>query len=118
LQFNFKIVYHPGTAGGKPDTLTRQSGDLPKEGDNHSLENQTTIIKPENIVYAFTTISSNQPDILLAPDIPMLSQLFHEAYTTDLFPNKVLQILKDSTKQYKDITLAEYEECNNLLLYQ
>jgi hypothetical protein len=22
-QFNFKIVYRPGTAGGKPDTLTR-----------------------------------------------------------------------------------------------
>jgi hypothetical protein len=33
-QFNFKIVYHPGTAGGKPDTLTRRSRDLPKAGDD------------------------------------------------------------------------------------
>jgi hypothetical protein len=49
-QFNFKIVYRPGTAGGKPDVLTHRSGDLPKVGDNYSLENQTTIIKPENIV--------------------------------------------------------------------
>jgi len=32
-QFNFKIVYRPGKAGAKPDSLTRRSGDLPKEGD-------------------------------------------------------------------------------------
>jgi len=32
-QFNFKIVYHPGKAGVKLDSLTRRSGDLPKEGD-------------------------------------------------------------------------------------
>jgi hypothetical protein len=51
-------------------------------------------------------------------DMPTLSQLFHEAYATDLFPNKVLQMLKDSIKEYKDITLAEYKEYNNLLLYQ
>jgi hypothetical protein len=38
-QFNFKIVYCPGTAGGEPDALTRRSGDLPKEGDDRSLEN-------------------------------------------------------------------------------
>jgi hypothetical protein len=49
-QFNFKIIYHPGTASGKLDTLTRRSGDLPKVGDNCSLENQTTIIKPKNIL--------------------------------------------------------------------
>jgi hypothetical protein len=49
-QFNFKIVYHPGTASGKLDTLTRRSRNLPKVGDDCSLENQTTIIKPENIL--------------------------------------------------------------------
>jgi hypothetical protein len=49
-QFNFKIVYHPGTASGKPDALTHRSGDLPKAGDDWSLENQTTIIKPKSIL--------------------------------------------------------------------
>jgi hypothetical protein len=49
-RFNFKIVYHPSTAGGKLDALTRRSGDLPKVGDDRSLKNQTTIIKPENIL--------------------------------------------------------------------
>jgi hypothetical protein len=58
LQFNFKIVYCPGTAGGKPDTLTRRSGDLPKERDDRSLENQTTIIKPENVLHTSAATSS------------------------------------------------------------
>jgi hypothetical protein len=112
-QFNFKIVYHPGTAGGKPDALTRQSGDLPKEGDDRSLENQMTIIKPENILHVLATTSSDQSDIL-----PTLSQLFCEAYDIDPFLNKVLNMLKNGTKQCKDITLAECEEHDNLLLYQ
>jgi hypothetical protein len=112
-QFNFKIVYHPGTTGGKPDALTRQSGDLPEEGDDHSLENQTTIIKAENILYALAATFSDQPDTS-----PRLSQLFHRAYDTDPFPNKVLEMLKDGTNQCKDITFAECEEHNNLLLYR
>jgi hypothetical protein len=77
-----------------------------------------TIIKPDNILHALATTSSNQLDISPAPDAPMLSRLFHEAYATDPFSNKVLQMLKDGTKQCKDITLAECEECNNLLLYR
>jgi hypothetical protein len=49
-QFNFEIIYHPGTTGSKLNALTPRSGDLPKEGDDHCLVNQTTIIKPENII--------------------------------------------------------------------
>jgi hypothetical protein len=120
LQFNFKIVYRPGTAGGKPDALTRRSGDLPKDGDDRSLENQTTIIKPENILHVLAATSPDQPDTsptLRSPDAPSLSRLFREAYNTDPFPNKVLEMLKNGTKQCKDITLAECEEHDNLLLY-
>jgi hypothetical protein len=65
-QFNFKIVYHPGTAGGKPDTLTCRSGDLPKAGDDCSLENQTTIIKPQNILQlsAMATLTPASPSLV------------------------------------------------------
>ena len=31
--FNFVITYQPGKHGGKPDALTRRSGDRPQEGD-------------------------------------------------------------------------------------
>jgi hypothetical protein len=73
FQFNFKIVYYPGTTTGKWDTLTPRSGDLPKVGDGCSLENQTTIIKPENILQC-----SAMAMLILAS--PALIQLFTDGY--------------------------------------
>ena len=35
-QFPWYAEYRPGKLGGKPDALTRRSGDLPKEGMNVS----------------------------------------------------------------------------------
>ena len=126
-QFNFKIVYRPGTAGGKPDALTRRSGDLPKEGDERSLENHTTIIKPENILHVAAVTPSNQQTITnsqqtVIPDPqqtnPTLSQLFTEAYEKDPFPTKVIEMLNNNTRYCKDITLAECTVNNNRLLYR
>ena len=126
-QFNFKIVYRPGTAGGKPDALTRRSGDLPKEGDERSLENHTTIIKPENILHVAAVTPSNQQTITnsqqtVIPDPqqtnPTLSQLFTEAYEKDPFPIKVIEMLNNNTRYCKDITLAECTVNNNRLLYR
>jgi hypothetical protein len=111
----------PGLLGGKPDALTRQSRDLPKEGDDCSLENQITIIKSKNILHVFAATSPDQPDILptlRSPDTPTLSRLFREAYDIDPFPNKVLRMFKNGMKQCKDITLAECKEHDNLLLYR
>jgi hypothetical protein len=47
--FNFKIVYHPGKAGGKPDTLTRRSGDLSEGGDERLVKQQKAVLKPHNL---------------------------------------------------------------------
>jgi hypothetical protein len=80
-----------------------------------------TIIKPENILHVLAATSPDQPDTsptLRSPDAPTLSRLFCEAYDTDPFPKKVLEMLKNGMKQCKDITLAEYEEHDNLLLYR
>jgi len=49
--FDFRIMYRPGKAGGKPDTLTRRSGDLPKEGDERLLTNRHAVLKPQNLIY-------------------------------------------------------------------
>ena len=35
-RFNFRIIYRPGKASGKPDALTRWSGDLSEEGDERT----------------------------------------------------------------------------------
>jgi hypothetical protein len=83
-QFNFKIVYHPGTTGGKLDALTHRSRDLPKVGDDCSLKNQTTIIKPEYLL---------QLSAMATPTLasPVLAQLFTDSYNEDPFPNKILK---------------------------
>jgi len=36
MNYNFKIVYHPGSGGGKPDALSRQPEYRPEEGARHS----------------------------------------------------------------------------------
>ena len=46
--FNYRITYRPGKAGGKPDALTCQSGDLSKEGDPQDschLHQHQTVLK-------------------------------------------------------------------------
>src|SRR6266705_2778758 len=49
LRFDFKIVYRPGKAGGKPDALTRRSGDLPEGGDERLQHMEQTVLKPKNL---------------------------------------------------------------------
>ena len=48
-RFNFKIVYCPGKAGGKPDALTRRSEDLPEGGDERLQHMEQTVLKPKNL---------------------------------------------------------------------
>jgi hypothetical protein len=110
-QFNFNIVYHPSTAGGKLDALTCRSGDLPKVGDDRSLENQTTIMKPENILQLSAVA-------MLTPASPALVQLFTDGYNEDPFPNKILKLIRDGAKHCWEISLAECDEHNNLLYYR
>jgi hypothetical protein len=47
--FYFKIIYHPGKASGKPDSLTCMSGDLPQGGDKYLIELQKAVLKPQNL---------------------------------------------------------------------
>ena len=47
-RFNFKIIYRPGKQGIKPDSLTRRSEDLPKEGDERLLHQSQVVLKREN----------------------------------------------------------------------
>ena len=57
-QFPWYAEYRPGRLGGKPDALTRRSGDLPREGDERLAERVQTLLKPEN--YAFRSESHRQ----------------------------------------------------------
>jgi hypothetical protein len=78
-------------AGGKLDTLTCRSGDLPQAGDDRSLENQTIVMKPQNILYLSVTAT-------LTPTSLILVRLFTDVYKEDVLPNKILKVLRDSIK--------------------
>jgi hypothetical protein len=71
-RFDFKITYRPGKAGGKPDTLTQRSGDLPKEGDERLLANQHTVLKSQNLsdLYQDGRMDTVDSLPLLANNIP------------------------------------------------
>ena len=64
-RFNFKIQYRPGKQGIKPDSLTRRSEDLPKEGDERLLHQSRTVLKKENL-----PDPRAQPDLLNPPVQP------------------------------------------------
>jgi transposase InsO family protein len=140
-QFDFRIVYRPGKSGGKPDALTRRSGDLPKEGDNddaRTTENLSIVIKPHQLVSTLNAMhllandnASPPPDQPIdtaspPPDPPIdngllaaeLDRLFNEAYEADPLPNDVLRMLRDGVRQSRRITLAECREQAERLWYR
>jgi hypothetical protein len=79
-------------------------------GDDYSLENQITIIKPENILQLSAMAT-------LIPASLVLAQLFTVGYNKDLFLNKILKLIRDSAKHCREISLTECNEYNNLLHY-
>jgi transposase InsO family protein len=135
-RFDFRIIYRPGKAGGKPDALTRRSGDLPKEGDERLLTNRHAVLKPQNLIDLPNT---KRPDVLdvvdglslMANDVPdagppdarqqdagQIATLLAEAYQVDQFPGRILRLLQNGTRQCKEISLADCKEIDGRLIYR
>jgi hypothetical protein len=116
-RLNFVITYRLGKQGGKPDVLTKRSGDLPEEGDERLTHQAQVVLKKENIdskLGLFAASFSNEAGV---SDVS-LKELFKEGYKADKFPNEVLQELRSGRKQHPDITLAECTELNGHLHYR
>jgi hypothetical protein len=77
---------------------------------NSSLKNETTIIKPKNILQLWATATPTLASAVLA-------QLFTNGYNEDPFPNKIVKLIQDGAKYCREISLAEYDEHDNLLHY-
>lgn len=119
-RFEFKINFRPGKQGGKPDALTRRSGDLPKEGDERLLHQSQTVLKTENLDISAATLSSKLETLFAAANtlFPTLETLFVDAYKSDPFPSSILRMLEDGVQISKDISLGDCSNLNNRLLYR
>jgi hypothetical protein len=132
-RFNFCITYRPGKLGGKPDALTRRSGDLPKEGDERLIHQEQTVLKPYNLdidslflapietqkiqdepTEEFDRNRSLEPE----PHGPTFEAALTQAYFEDPFPNQVLEMLRNETRYCRDISLAECSEIESRLHYR
>ena len=123
-RFNFKIIYRPGKYGGKPDALTRRSGDLPEEGDE-TFKNQMSVLKQHNLEpgMAPKEPKSQHKLCLLADNLPTdgcnpLWELFELAYKTDKTPTQVLQAIQRGDRRHSEVTLAECEDRQGILYYR
>ena len=109
-RFNFRIVYRPGKAGGKPDALTRRSGDLPKEGDERLLHQSQTVIKSQNLQLDATQTPPPEPQTL--------EELFATAYEADPTPTQILTGLAKGKINSRLLSIAECSNDNGRLRYR
>ena len=100
-QFDSKITYRPGTQGGKPDALTRRSGDLPKGGDERLAQQNQVVLKPENLDLMPIEMDSDDEDAEASVD-----ELFTRGYEKDPLLKKVLKLLEEGASQCKELSLA------------
>ena len=129
-RFNFVITYRPGKLGGKPDALTRRSGDLPREGDERLQGQNQVVLKPQNLMLSANLVEPDDAaDVVIddfnrtrtlepAPHAKSLNTLLDEAYNADPLPKKVLRMLQEGVRHSRDISLAECREVNGRLCYR
>ncbi len=108
--------------------MTRRSGDLPKEGDEHLLHQSQTIFKPQNLAINANSIldDNEQPDpdhdedSNPEPDKPEtpFEQLWEAAYGADPIPNEVLNNMRRGVRRSKHLPIGECSEENSKLVYQ
>jgi hypothetical protein len=112
-RFNFKIVYHPGKAGGKPDALTCRLGDLPQGGDECLIEQQKAVLKLQNLSDNLYLSASVPPSNGRLP----LDQEILKVMRTDAFTRKILTMLYEGKQYCREISVSECQECDGCLLY-
>jgi len=138
-RFNFKIQYRPGKAGGKPDALTRRSGDLPAEGDARLLTMERAVLKSHNLADKLRQPApSPAQEPLTAPPktwegstlrlladnpppdgaLPSLSDVLDLAYRADPLAIEVLQALRSGARHNRQLSLADCREAQGRLYYQ
>ena len=120
-RFDFVIKYRPGKQGQKPDSLTRRSGDLPKEGDERLEYQFQTVLKRQNLdpEISVNTICLCPMHIVEDEDERSTLDLWQAGYDSDLFKKKILTLLRSpGTQRSREISLTECTEVDEHLYYR
>ena len=94
-QYDLKIEYQPGKEGGKPDTLTRRTMDMPEENDKRITQKQRILLPKEQYFEAMkvTKIHNNLGAI-------------QEASKNDQDLQEIRKALEERTKEMKGVALG------------
>jgi hypothetical protein len=110
--YDFKITYRPGELAGKPDILSRESGDSPWEGEMKHRQNRGRILLPEEVFCANGTQL-----ITLTPDNSLIAKIREKTKLDKEIQEVVNKLCRGVTRDSK-IPLGLCEEDNGLLLYE
>jgi len=112
--YDFTIRYRPGKLAGKPDILSRESGDSPWEGDMKHQQNHGRILLPED---AFEVLQANTTEtISLEIDKELLNQI-RTLSAADKQIQEIQREKENGTTRDGMIVLGLCEENSGLLMY-
>lgn len=134
-RFNFHIAYRPGKLGGKPDSLTRRSQDLPKPGDPRMTHQSRVVLKSENLLNFpekrtlqketigqmelrneahATGQTDEQTSIDLDSDV---EKMIVDAYVVDEEVNDILNCLRSNQRSHPSVSLSQCSEIDQRLYF-
>jgi len=112
--YDFMIKYRPGKLAGKPDILSRESGDSPWEGDMKHRQNHVRILLPEK---AFEALQANTTETI---NLEIDKELLNEIQTLSAADKEIQEIRRkkaNGTTRDVKIALGLCEENSGLLIY-
>jgi len=112
--YDFVIKYRPGKLAGKPDILTRESGDSPWEGDMKHRQNHGRILLPKE---AFKALQANTTETI---NLEIDKELLNEIRTLSTADKEIQDIQRkkaSGTTPDGKIALGLCEENSGLLMY-
>jgi len=115
--YNFIIKYQPGKLAGKPDILSRESGDSSWEGDMKHQQNHGRVLLPEENFETLQTLQVNTTETMkLQIDKELLSEI-REQSAKDKEVREILGKKASGNTRDGKITLGLCEEREGVLIY-
>jgi len=113
--YDFVIKYRQGKFAGKPDILSRESGDSPWEGDMKHRQNHGRILLPEE---AFEALQANTTETI---NLEIDKELLNEIRTLSAADKEIQEIRRKKASGITcdgKIALGLCEENEGILLYE